>query len=263
MFEFTLRDAIERGFLCKYYYYPIICRLNDLEMDEYVGLSKTIATLYSTNVDPDDKPPDMLKNLLIKRARLISRLESKIDNLKIEMKKNSDSSYILIYCGDSKDGDIRQVDTVTRLLGTEIGIRCQTFTAEESAPERAKLLSQFEAEELQALVAIRCLDEGVDVPRTETAYILASSTNPRQYIQRRGRVLRLAEGKKSAKIYDFIAVADQSKLGDTGSDVRKIERRLVKKELKRVDEFAKMAINYGDALRALREIKVKLGLLDA
>ena len=110
-------------------------------------------------------------------------------------------------------------------------------------------------------MAIRCLDEGVDVPRTETAYILASSLNPRQFIQRRGRVLRRAPGKEFAHIYDFIVVPP---VGTSLEDAAfNSERTLMRRELSRVDEFATSSENAGDALRALRAIKIRLNLIDS
>ena len=113
---------------------------------------------------------------------------------------------------DYKEGkahieDIRQIDLVADMLGNDFGMRVSKFTSEEDAAERERIKADFDAgDHLQAVVAIRCLDEGVNIPSIKTAFIMASSTNPKEYVQRRGRVLRLFKGKKFAVIYDFITL---------------------------------------------------------
>lgn len=259
--EFSLADAIKHKFLCPYFYHPILCPLNEQEMAEYKDLSAQIAQAYAGRGD-EDEPSSFLQKLLIARARLISRLESKLTNLRAQIGHRTTSSYNLVYCGDARDAGERQVDKVLHLVGYELNMRAAKFTSEQDAGERRDLLERFSNETLQALVAIRCLDEGVDVPKTETAYILASSTNPRQYIQRRGRVLRKAPGKTTANIYDFIAVPNLDELASTHPTALETERRLVRKELERIAEFAQLALNAGEALSQLRELKMRLHLTD-
>lgn len=262
VFEFTLKDAIERGYLCRYYYHPVLAPLNEDEMIEYKELSAKIAKAYALVRADSDGPGEHLKMLLIARARLVARVQSKLELLEKLLEGRSDSAYNLVYCGDARDSDDRQVNKALRLVGKRIGMRASKFTAEESASERGLLLERFTRGEIQVLIAIRCLDEGVDVPRTETAYILASSTNPRQYIQRRGRVLRRAPGKDTATIYDFIAVPDVEELARTHPDALETERGLLRRELVRVNEFAELALNPGEALDRLREVKKRLHLMD-
>ena len=122
------------------------------------------------------------------------------------------------------------------------------FTAKESDKERQELLEDFEKGDLHALVAIRCLDEGVDVPATRRAYMLASSSNPRQFVQRRGRILRNHPGKDYAVIHDFIVRPPQSISLSADEKRFRIERQLVKKELERVNTFAEAAENYPDVV---------------
>ncbi|MBR1285382.1 DEAD/DEAH box helicase family protein [Bradyrhizobium sp. AUGA SZCCT0177] len=258
--EFSLGDAIKQGYLCPYYYHPVLAPLNDDEMAIYKDLSAQIAKAYAGQ--EDEEPNIFLQKLLIERARLISRLESKFVGLRDLMANRTTSPYNLVYCGDAKDEGEKQVDKVLQLIGHGLRMRASKFTSEESAEERKVLLQRFSDTTLQVLVAIRCLDEGVDVPRTETAYILASSTNPRQYIQRRGRVLRKAEGKSTATIYDFIAVPDLDDLARTHPSALETERRLVRKELERVAEFAQLSINPGETLDTLRQLKTRLHLTD-
>ncbi len=261
VYEFSLGDAIKRGFLCEYYYYPVLCELNNDEMIEYRDLSLKIAKL-SVQKDAKDGMSDYLQAVLIARARLLGGIRSKIDNLSALMAERDASTHNLVYCSDTSTDDLRQVDEVVSVLGNGLGMRVHKFTADEKPKERINLIDRFSNEDIQVLVAIRCLDEGVDVPRTETAFILASSSNPRQYIQRRGRVLRRAPGKKYAHIYDFIAVPKLEELEALDPSVLKVERNLVSKELQRVNEFVELSINPGVALEALRKIKKRLNLLE-
>ena len=138
--------------------------------------------------------------LLIRRAKLLNNAENKLSILSDLVDNQSKIEHTLFYCTPE------QIDDVLRLLGWEKGLIIHRFTAEENTKERQQLLAEFATGEMQALVAMKCLDEGVDVPSTDTAYILASSGNPREFIQRRGRILRKAHEKEYAYIHDLIAV---------------------------------------------------------
>lgn len=155
------------------------------------------------------------------------------------------------------EDDIRQIDLVTSLLGNKLRMNVAQFTSKEDAQRREVLKQQFsEGEIVQTLVSIKCLDEGVNIPKIKTAFILASTTNPKEYIQRRGRVLRLPEGKKFAEIYDFITLPRP--LDDVSSltlDQLKQDFSLVKNELRRAEEFVRLAMNVGTAESILDEIK--------
>jgi superfamily II DNA or RNA helicase len=150
----------------------------------------------------------------------------------------------------------RHIEAVSAMLGADLGYRVAKYTADTSLLERADLTDQLDSGELQGLVAIRCLDEGVDIPSITTAFILASSTNPRQFIQRRGRVLRRYPGKEMAEIFDFLVVPPDSGLEDHGT-----ERRLLRRELQRYAEFADLALNGGEVRGQLVELQRKYGLL--
>ena len=259
--EYGIKQAIDDGTLTEYYYYPVLVEFTDEEMSEYRELSIDIGKLFAR--DTDGESP-VLKLLLIKRARLIGGAENKLIELKRLLCESKDSKYNLVYVGDNKKDDIKQVEAVLKLVGNDVGMKAKKFTAEEDVETRRDILKEFGNGELQTIVAIRCLDEGVDVPRTENAYILASTSNPRQFIQRRGRVLRKAAGKKYAHIYDFITVPPESDGADHGlADADfSTERKLMIRELERINEFATSAVNGGEALDKLRAIKKRLNLLD-
>ena len=232
--EFPLDKAIEEGYLCPYYYYPHLIELTDSEFEEYERLTEKISKLYY-RIDPDE-PNEALERLLIQRATLLNRAENKLAKLAELLADETDSlHHALFYCAPGR------IVPVIELL-TDLGLRVAKFTAEESTNERQELLDMFASGHLQALVAMKCRDEGVDVPSTHTAYILASSSNPKEFIQRRGRILRRAPGKEHAEIHDFITVpsAEHRHYGD---GTFAVERKIVERELRRFNEFAGMALN--------------------
>ena len=143
-------------------------------------------------------------------------------------------------------------------MNKDLGIRTSRFTSEEKPKERSKIIDAYKNDLIQALVAIKCLDEGVNIPAIKTAFILASSTNPKEYIQRRGRVLRKFPGKIYAEIYDFITIPrsiDETNLELTGHS--QVDRNLVERELSRVEDFASLSINPSDSYRTINEIRDK------
>jgi len=264
--ELTLADAIRQGALVHYLYYPLLVELTEAETQTYAKLTKRIGWALMDQEDlniNNINNNDTLKSLLMQRVRLIAAAANKLAALQQLMVKRLDTSHTLFYCGDgSVEGAVseesnRQLATVTKLLGAELGYRINTYTAETPLIEREELRRQFESGQLQGLVAIRCLDEGVDIPAVQTAVILASSSNPRQFIQRRGRILRPHPGKERATLFDMIVLPP-----DLGRETWEVERNLLKKELRRFLEFADLADNAGEARIKLLQLQKRYGLLD-
>jgi superfamily II DNA or RNA helicase len=279
VFEYGLVEAIEHGALCEYYYIPHIVELSDPEMEEYKRLTAKIGSLMAGSGDEEGQPSiednPRLQRALFKRARLIGTAEQKLSVLVDLLGRTPDPSHSLVYCSDGSTrvdpeaGD-RHVDVTTATLRDRCGLTVERFTARESQAEREELLAAFEAGDIEVLTSIRCLDEGVDVPATRTAYMLASTTNPRQYVQRRGRILRTHPDKTLAVIHDFITVPDTSRHPAILSDSEfETERTLIRKELERVSTFADAARNHPDAEvdgvpttpRTLQAIKRRYDLL--
>jgi DNA phosphorothioation system restriction enzyme len=260
--EFTLKDAKKCGALVPYFYYPIFVELQDEEIDEYIDLSNQIKKLgfILTLKDIDNSSNNALSILLSKRARLIGTAKNKLTELRKLMIKRLDSNHTLFYCGDGTVEEessevIRHFETVCKLLGSELNYRVHSYTAETTLEEREQLRVRLDSGNLQGLVAIRCLDEGVDIPSIKTAVILASSSNPRQFIQRRGRVLRPYPNKKNAEIFDMIVVPPK----ESGMDFE-IERMLLTNEFKRYLEFADLAENAGAVRGLIADYQQKYGL---
>lgn len=262
--EYTIKDAIDDGTLCQYYYYPQLVTLTEDESDLYYELSIKINKLFAQNgkLTADNEGSSYLENLLIERSRILSSAFNKIIRLKSLLKENKNSKFNLVYCGDSKYNDIRQIDEVVRYCGKDLSMKIGKFTAEVNNNDRSNILEKFSSGELQTIAAIRCLDEGIDVPETQNAYIISSSRNPRQFIQRRGRVLRKSPGKEFAYIYDFVVIPDLERIKNRNEQIFNIERSQLKKELTRINEFAQSSVNWGETLNLFRNIKKKFKLLD-
>lgn len=269
--EYTLEDAIRNEMLTPYYYYPIVVTLNEDELAVYTELTRKIGQMIAASPKKHGKVKlsEAAKSILIKRARLVAAASGKIEALREAIEDYRDKNHMLVYCGSAsmKDNDyvegkpsadeMRQIDVVTNLLGNQMGINVAQFTSRENAQKRNQLISSFDkGVSIQALIAIRCLDEGVNIPSVDKAFILASSTNPKEYVQRRGRVLRLYKGKQFAKIYDFItlpiALDDVSSYAE--EDIA-TARPLVKRELARMIDFAKIAENPFEVDSLIYEIK--------
>ena len=249
--EYGLERAIAEKKLTPYYYYPVIVYLTDAELDKYqLYTSKIIQNI----VKRKDKTivTNLAKEFMLKRARLVAGASEKIEKLREMANDFKNEKNMLIYCGatnvqgydNCSDDDIRQIDYISRMLNFDFGMRTAQFTSREDSKERKRRLEEFQNGEIQALIAIKCLDEGVNVPAIKTAYILASTTNPKEYIQRRGRVLRLYPGKEAAYIYDFITLPRElTTVENTSSELAKSERALVVKEIRRMREFCHIALN--------------------
>lgn len=265
--HYTLQQALQDGVLCPYRYYPQKIQLTDEEFEVYYELTVKIARLLGQKQQTLENNTTGLEALLIQRSRLIATAQGKLKTLQSLLAPLSESKFNLVYCGDGsvesadEPGLMRQIDAVTRLLGYELGMSVAKYTAETPLTRRNELREQFAQGEIQCLIAIRCLDEGVDIPETQRAFILASSSNPRQFIQRRGRLLRRCAGKQMAEIFDFV-VEPPTELADSSSPYFGLTRSLVGKELQRVMEFARLAVNGAEALHQLLDLRDRLNLLD-
>ena len=274
---YTLDRAIDEKKLTPYKYYPIIVTLTEDELRRYGELSFEIAKCMMVGKDGKRTLSERGKKLAQKRARLVAGAENKLTTLKEEIQPYIEDKHILVYCGAARvlnineefisvdDEDIRQIDAVTHILGNELNMKVSQFTSNEDIHEREVLKEQFsDGENLQALIAIKCLDEGVNIPEIKTAFILASTTNPKEYIQRRGRVLRKAPGKEYAEIYDFITLPRElDEVSAMPVEQMNRELTLVKNEIFRAEEFARIALNAMEADSVICEIKEAYSIDDS
>ena len=273
--EYTLEEAIygrgdEPPCLTPYRYYPVVVYLEENELEQYAALSFEIAKAMRVGCDGKKKLTEHGKKLALKRARLVAAAHQKLAALKREIEPYRQDNYMLVYCGATKveidagkmqdvdEYENRQIDVVTRLLGDELDMKVRQFTSRENSVEREEIKGMFAHADLQALIAIKCLDEGVNIPMIKTAFILASTTNPREYVQRRGRLLRKdRQGlKRRAEIYDFITLPRLAEEAAVLPDEDMWgEKRLVYNELVRAREFAELAENHAQVTQQLDEIE--------
>jgi len=271
-YEYSMEEAIRNGVLCEYYYYPHIVRLNDAEMEEYAKISTRLAKMYNFSKGAFDKDNDILTMLLLKRKRIIHKASNKMGVFKgilqDRLAEKGDLKYTLVYVPEGNFPDTYAADTygthdvikddpesqhlideytqAIRDAGERITVK--QFTSQSS--DREQTLKDFASGQLQVLTSMKCLDEGVDVPRSELAIFCASTGNPRQFIQRRGRILRTHKDKEFATIHDLIVIPEVN----PESDSYRMEKNLVRTELVRVKNFAMLSRNVDFTVEALDEV---------
>ena len=239
VFSYTLEEAIGHC-LVEYDYYVHPVYLCDSEIDDWFELTSKIKRAAWR--ERDGEPDDYLAKLLRDRRVVLEAAKDKISVLRrlIEGEDTGALRHTLIYASDKMPG---QLTDVNRLLA-EKGVLFHQLTSEETANrERTnRIIKAFQDGEIQVLTAKRVLDEGVNIPQICKAYILASTTVERQWVQRRGRLLRRCDdiGKTHAVIHDLVALPP-----NMGADLDPDARALVRSELRRVQEFARLARNAG------------------
>lgn len=272
-YEYDMEEAIHNGVLCKYMYYPHLVQLTQEEMDEYADLSEKISKYFNFDKERFDKIDEKLKKLLLARKRIIHKAVRKLDAFKdiIEKryKEKGNLKYTLVYVPEgnkpdyvSGNDDFDLTEEIGDDIETEHLINMYTQVVAEvddhvtvrkfvsGQKDREEILSDFAEGKLHVLTSMKCLDEGVDVPRSELAIFCASTGNPRQFIQRRGRVLRTHPDKKMAELHDLVVIPEVNPY----SGSYRMEQSLVRGELQRVKNFANLSENPSYSEIELREV---------
>ncbi|MBD5201896.1 MAG: DEAD/DEAH box helicase family protein [Bacteroidales bacterium] len=271
-FEFSMQEAIDKGYLCRYFYYPHLVRLTDEEMSEYMKISIQLAKFYNYDNDSFPGSGDILMRLLLKRKRIVHKAKNKESIFESIIRDwyNAKGSlkYTLVYVPegsrpDDESADLYDseesipgddytdslIDTYTNLVQA-ISPTTTVKKFISGTGERKQILEDFATGKLEVLTSMKCLDEGVDVPRSELAIFCANTGNPRQFIQRRGRILRNHPDKKRAVIHDLVVVPEISSVSENFN----MERSLLASELKRVRDFALMSENADFAYEELKSV---------
>ncbi|QQX75999.1 MULTISPECIES: DEAD/DEAH box helicase family protein [Aequorivita] len=264
--SYSMEEALNIGWLCKYTYHPHIVKLTDQEMEKYKELSLQLLKmgLFDKETGSFRSTPEIEKKLL-ERKRIIHKASNKLNAFKAilrsEFDKRKNLKYTLIYVPEGIEANFDEADysveteVENRLINeytkavshTDDSVMVKQFTA--NSTNREEILKNFEESKIHVLTSMKCLDEGVDVPRSELAIFCASTGNPRQFIQRRGRVLRLHKDKIHATIHDLVVVPEVS-----DESTFEMEKGLVKKELERVVDFANLAMNKTATYETLKNI---------
>ena len=278
-YEYSMEDAINKGVLCKYMYYPHLVQLTRAEMDAYAELSDKIAKYFNFDKGCFDDIDEKLKMLLLTRKRIVHKAERKLDVFKdiienhYQMRGNL--KYTLIYVPEgnkpdyiegnddfdrsediSDDSDTEHLINQYTQVVTEVDDHVTVRKFVSGQKDREEILADFAEGKLQVLTSMKCLDEGVDVPRSELAIFCSSTGNPRQFIQRRGRVLRTHPDKKIAELHDLVVVPELN----PNSDSFRMEQSLLRGELIRVNNFALLSENPSYSEMELREVMNHYGL---
>ncbi len=260
-FRFGLEEAIGKC-LTPYDYHVHFVALDEDEMAEWRDLSAQIGRLaWKIAAGIED---DRLNNLFRRRRLVLETARGKLDTLcdLLDVEDLEKLRYTLIYATDK---DPKQLDAVNAELNARHVLFHQLTSEETGDRQRARrLLDAFQAGSLQVLTAKRVLDEGVNVPQIERAYILASTTVRRQWVQRRGRLLRMCKeiGKTHAVIHDLVALSPEAFEGD---ELDQDAKKIVNSELDRVWEFARLSRNgavTGGAFAKVEELRSLLGSHD-
>ncbi|EGR7943019.1 DEAD/DEAH box helicase family protein [Vibrio vulnificus] len=239
--EYSLSDAISDGILAPYRYDLVPVYLDEEEQAAYEDYSAKIQKLIlkakSGKLTNDEQA--MLTNLCGARARVLATSSGKLPALISYLNSHPTLAlaHSLIYVGEgtAPGESTPYITKVTNCLHNH-GCRVAKFTSQETASERSNIMNSFKEQAIDSLVAMKVLDEGIDVPVCQSAFILASTRNPRQYVQRRGRVLRKSEGKNEALIVDFVVLPQPGVVNNFSQNLRRAE-------LERVEDFKLTAIN--------------------
>jgi len=245
VFTFGLEEAIRAGCLTPYQYFLHEVPMTDRELDKWTELTEEL-TRAGFKRDDDGQVIGLTKRgerLLRDRRAVLEQASAKPHVLRqlLEEKGPTSIQRCLVYASSKAVvlDQGRQIERVNEML-SDLGIISHQFTsAETSRHTAAKLLEAFGRGDYQVLTAMKVLDEGIDIPQTDTAFILASSAVQREWVQRRGRILRRAPGKSMASVHDFIVVPPEPDSEEGAS--------ILRGELRRAEEFAALAENEWDS----------------
>lgn len=265
---YSMKQAIEDNILCHYNYFPIFVELTFNEMQEYKKITDQLRKYIDPKIGKYKKEAEML---LLKRKRVIHKAENKkhvITNLLEELKTIRQLDYTFVFVPEGYEPDYAEVDSYN-VQDDDIHIideYAQMFKEQgysyhkyiSGLEDAQKILNSFANGDIKILLSMKCLDEGVDIPRAEHAIFCSSTGNPRQFVQRRGRVLRKSKGKEKATIWDLIVMPP-----DITGDTSIIESNMFSSEVKRVVNFAALADNqidilYGDLKPICEQLSINL-----
>ncbi|MDR6299909.1 DEAD/DEAH box helicase family protein [Mesonia maritima] len=262
-YSFGMEKALEYGYLTGYKYYPMIVELTENEFQEYSAISKQLLKYFDfENGKFRDDP--IVEILLLKRKNIIHKAFNKLSlfsEIVGKLKKENKCKYIFAYIPEGNyvndEGDqTRILNEYLKKVSTDFpSTKMNSYTSLDNNLD--EILRGFEEGKIEILMAMKMLDEGVDVPRAEIGIFASSTGNPRQFIQRRGRLLRKHTNKRYSTIYDMVVIP---KLNEYNNELFSIEKSLVKNELTRVAYFSSLSLNFYDSKDALEEVCKKYNL---
>ncbi len=242
VYNYEMAHALHDGFLCPYEYHVYPAHLNDDEYEKYLALTQRIAQMLTHNIPNNE---EILRRLYGRRADILKKCQSKLETLRMILEQHHLQKTI-IYCSETT-----QLDEVSGILN-EKKLRFLTYTSQISQANRREVMGDFASGFVPILAAINCLDEGVDIPDVREAIILASTSNNLQFIQRRGRILRKSPVKNRAVLIDILALPPENSDNEA--------KLMLRGELTRIKEMARLAENRHEALRQVRDYAARYGV---
>ena len=260
VYSLGLAEAIRCGFLVGYRYHPILTDLNDDEYEQYKRFTRIIAMLWDSK-GRDDR--ELLERTILKRSRIVRDAASKLDRLREWVRRNGDGArYTLAYCSEKQMPEAKRILSGAGIVNREI-----TANNPPDKRRRAEILRDFGAGRYGVIVANRVLDEGADVPAARSCIMMASTGNPKQFIQRRGRVLRRFSGtygdgsrKEHADIYDMLVIPVPS-ADYTAAELR-VERQIADSQIRRLEEMAEASMNREECAALVEDLRARLSRRD-
>lgn len=248
-YNLPIEEALERNFLVHYNYFPVYVTATSAEEENFNAISSNMAGCFRDGVLIDR---ERFVKYVRARLRIMGMAEEKLARIKTFVDQIKEKDHFVVYCGDGRlfdeqDEEIRHIQFVQNQMD-DMGIRTSQFTANENMDRRMELVDMFNKQEIDALVAIRCLDEGINIPSIKSALILSSNDDYREFVQRRGRILRKYKGKKSADIYDVVVLPSA------------MCPKMAIIELRRYYEYAKLALNKEERLVEMQTLLSQYGL---
>lgn len=260
-FEFTIKDALTeynpmtgKHFLVNYHYNISKVSLDEDETEQYKDISAKISKLWNLKENNSDTAL-ILERLIEKRANIIRNASAKYNQLKVildELQSKGRIENLIIFVSPQQIIEVLNIlasrEIIFHKLTEKEGTKAEKRFGNKS--EREHIISKFKSKDYQAIVAIKCMDEGIDIPTADVGILMASSTNPREYVQRIGRIIRQSPNKHSAELYDICV----DTLHSVGDDYAELERKIRAKEQIRLKEIAANAINSIDALKIINSL---------
>ena len=253
VYVYSMKQAISEGYLSKYRYQVYPCFLENDEYNEYLNLTKKLIRISSSQKKEetllDNKNLTLLLNL---RAKIIKKARNKekvlVDIITSLAQKQGDFHHLIVFFEDTE-----QLNNSVNEIYRNTNLRFRVINNQTSERDRNDIIRQFGEGFLNFIVAMRVLDEGLDSPYADKAIFVSSNSNPRQYIQRRGRILRIGVKKGIAEIYDILVLPHRALFNDTITN-DSIEMKLLKGEIKRAISFCVDADNKMECMNEIENI---------
>lgn len=260
-FVFSIHDALTeinpitgKHFLVNYYYHISKVGLNAEETAEYKNITQQMLRLAS-KIEADPEAEERYERLLEQRANIIKNADEKyniLDKLLDELNAKGRIENLIIFVSPQQINNVMETLVQKKIIFHKLteseGTRREKKY--DGLSEREFIIKRFKSGDYQVLVAIKCLDEGIDIPSADTGILMASSTNPREYVQRIGRIVRQGANKTFAHLYDMCV----GKVDTLDDDEQKLENKIKQKEIIRLTEIANNAINVTDATEIIMSL---------